>query len=123
MTIIRDIVITNMLDTEIQRHLLLETLEPRQAVQTAIVLEMVERNQMRINSTTIVSINSDQNTNGFRPVNRQQQRNTIVTRRNQSNQCRSCGHAWQPNHEQNCIALGKKYNNCYMMNRFAKMKQ
>ena len=51
-----------MPDTDIQRHLLRESTDPSQALQTAINMVMAVLNQMIINSTNPISINSVQNT-------------------------------------------------------------
>ena len=50
-----------------------------------------------------------------------QQTNTNFTKRNQTNHCSNCIQACQQNHKKNCFALGKKCNNCGIVNHFAKI--
>ena len=85
--------ITKKSDIKKQRHLLRETTESSQAYETATNMEMGVHNQMRINSTAPLSVNSVQNTRGYCPASCQQQTNTNFTMRFQSNQCRICGQA------------------------------
>ena len=44
-TIIRDVYITNLIDPEIQKELLKQTVEPRQALELAINMELGMQNQ------------------------------------------------------------------------------
>ena len=48
--IIRDIFITNMLDNDIQRELLPDTVDPERALSRAVNMEMGHQNQPRISS-------------------------------------------------------------------------
>ena len=58
-TLIRDLLIANMLDPEIQRELLRETLEPAQALRLAINMELGQRNQLQItNSQSAPQVNA-----------------------------------------------------------------
>ena len=63
-TLIRDVIITNLIDPEIQRELLKQTIEPRQALELAINMELGIRNQHQIqqhNKTLILaSVNAIQ---------------------------------------------------------------
>ena len=74
-----------------QRHLLRETMKPGQSRQMAINMKMGESDQIKINSNTQLKLNSVHNTSAYRPDNRQQQKNSIFTRRNQSNRCHKIG--------------------------------
>ena len=47
-TLIRDVFITNLMDPEIQKELLKQTVEPRQALELAINMELGMRNQHQI---------------------------------------------------------------------------
>ena len=47
-TLIRDVFITNLMDPEIQKELLKQTVEPRQALELAIKMELGMRNQHQI---------------------------------------------------------------------------
>ena len=47
-TLIRDVFITNLIDPEIQKELLKQTVEPRQAFELAINMELGMRNQHKI---------------------------------------------------------------------------
>ena len=47
-TLIRDVFITNLIDPEIQKELLKQTVEPRQALDLAINMELGMRNQHQI---------------------------------------------------------------------------
>ena len=51
--IIRDIFITNMLDDDIQRELLRDTVEPERALSIAVNVEMGNQNQQRIYLITV----------------------------------------------------------------------
>ena len=69
--IIRDIFITNMLDDDIQRELLRDTVDPERALSIAVNMEMGNQNQQRIsssnnNSTANITINAIQSYNRFR---------------------------------------------------------
>ena len=59
-----------MLDPEIQRELLRETLEPAQALRLAINMELCQRNQLQItNSQSAPQINAIIPQRSFRPPN------------------------------------------------------
>ena len=69
-TLIRDLFIANMLDPEIQRELLRETLEPAQALRLAINMELGQRNQLQItNSQSAPQVNAIIPQRSFRPPN------------------------------------------------------
>ena len=97
-----------MLDPEIQRELLRETLEPAQALQLAINMELGQRNQLQIT-----------NSQSFRPPS---QRPTTASFTRPPNQlCRNCGLTWSANHKVKCIARGKTCNNCGLKNHFSRV--
>ena len=123
--IIRDIFITNMLDDDIQRELLRDTVEPERALSIAVNMEMGHQNQQRIssnNSATGSTVNAIQSFNRFRGANvlGNQSGRTLVNRASVG-QCRGCGQSWTPTHRQVCPALGKKCNHCGLLNHFAKV--
>ena len=69
--IIRDIFITNMLNDDIQRELLCDTVNPERALSIAVNMEMGNQNQQRIsssnnNSTENNTINAIQSYNRVR---------------------------------------------------------
>ena len=67
--IIRDIFITNMLDDDIQRELLRDTVDPERALSIAVYMEMGNQNQQRIssnNGATSSTVNVIQPFNRFR---------------------------------------------------------
>ena len=109
-----------MSDTDIQRRLLHQTTEPSQTEQMAINNEIFVLNRKKVNGTNPLSVNRVQDTSIFRPTKCQRQTNTKFTRRNQSSQCPNFRKARQPYHKQNCIALGKKWNNFGILNDFVK---
>ena len=79
-TIIINIFLTNMSDTEIQHHLIHETFGPNNPHQTAINMEIEVQNQTRQNFTTQLTMNSSQANGGYCPAKRQQQFNMNFTR-------------------------------------------
>ena len=125
--IIRDIFITNMLDDDIQRELLRDTVDPERAVSIAVNMEMGHQNQQRIssnnnNSASGSTINSIQSFNRFCGANaRGNQSVRVAVNRAAIGQCRGCGQVWTPTHRQVCPALGKKCNNCGLLNHLAKV--
>ena len=110
--IIRDIFITNMLDDDIQRELLRDTVEPERALSIVVNMEMGHQNQQRIssnNSATGSTVNAIQSFNRFRGANvRGNQSGSTVVNRASVGQCRGCGQSWTPTHRQVCPAMGKK---------------
>ena len=119
--IIRDILITNMLDDYIQRELLRDTVEPERALS----MEMGNQNQQRIssnNGATGSTVNAIQQFNRFRGAGvRGNLSSRAVTNRASVGQCRGCGQIWTPTHRQVCPAMGKKCNHCGLQNYFAKV--
>ena len=123
--IIRDIFITNMLDDDIQRELLRDTVDPERALSIAVNMEMGHQNQQRIssnNSATGSTVNAIQSFNQFRGANvRGNQSGRTVVKRASVGQCRGCVQSWTPTHRQVCPAMGKKCNHCGLLNHFAKV--
>ena len=119
-TLIRDLFIANMLDPEIQRELLRETLEPAQALRLAINMELGQRNQLQItNSQSAPQVNAVTSQRPFRPPS---QRPTTSSFTRPSNQlCRNCGLTWSANHKVKCIARAKTCNNCGLQNHFSRV--
>ena len=129
--IIRDIFITNILDDDIQRELLRDTVDPAKALSIAVNMEMgIKTKQKRIsfknnnNNANGTAINAIQSFNRFRGANaRGNQSGRISFNRTATGQCRGCGQTWTSTHRQGCPALGKKGNHCGQLNHFAKLCQ
>ena len=125
--IIRDIFITNMLDDDIQRQLLRDTVDPERAVSIAVNIEMGHQNLQRIssnNGATGNTVNAIQSFNRFRgAVARGNQSGRVVANRSAVCQCRCCGQTWTTTHRQVCPAMGKKCSHCGLLNNFAKVCQ
>ena len=72
-TLVRDVFITNLIDPEIQKKLLKQTVEPRQALEWAINMDLGMRNQYQTqqhNKTlTPASVNAIQSPNNSRSSN------------------------------------------------------
>ena len=82
--IIRDILITNMLDEDIQRELLRDTVDSERALSIAKNMQMGHQNQQRIssnnnNSATGSTINAVQSFNRFRGANARENQSGRVT--------------------------------------------
>ena len=125
--IIRDIFITNMLDNDIQRELLRDTVDPERALSIAVNMEMGNQNQQRIstsnnNSSANSTIKAKQSYNRFRGASaRGNPTGRVAVNRAALGQCRGCGQAWTTTHRQVCPALGKRCNHCGLSNHFAKV--
>ena len=95
--IIGDIFITKMLDDDVQRELLRETVDPERALIIAVNMTMGHQNQQRIssnnnNSATSSTINAIQSFNGFRSAGaRGNQSGRVAVNRAAMGQCRGCG--------------------------------
>ena len=121
-SIIRDVFIANMQDSEIQRELLKETRTAKKALEVAMNIEMGIQNQLKISGTTVhsttneittTSVNNIQGSwNRSRPPMNQLVKSTI---------CPNCGYGWSAAHRQNCPARGKNCKNCGIANHFAKV--
>ena len=119
-TLIRDLIIANMLDPEIQRELLRETLEPAQALRLAINMELGQRNQLKItNSQPAPQVNAVISQRPSRPPRQWPTTSSFTRLPNQI--CRNCGLTWSANHKVKCIARGKICNNCGLQNHFSRV--
>ena len=119
-TLIRDLFIANMLDPEIQRELLRETIEPAQALRLAINMELGQRNQLQItNSKSAPQINAVIPQRSFRPPN--QRPTTSSFTRSPNELCRNSGLTWSANHKVKCFARGKTCNICGLQNHFSRV--
>ena len=118
-----------MLDDDIQRELLRDTVEPERALKIAVNLEMGHQSQQRIssnnnnnNSATASAINAIQSFKKFLGANtRGNQSSRTTLNRAAIGQSRCCGQIWTPTHRQVCPALGKKCNHCGLLNHLAKV--
>ena len=101
-TLIRDFFITNLMDPETQKELLKQTVEPRQALELAINMELGMRNQHQIQQHNKIVIPA--NVNAVQFANKSQTPNwqnlNNVPRQNNPSTlyCSSCGEIWLPNH-------------------------
>ena len=124
-TLIRDVFITNLIDPEIQKELLKQTAEPRQALELAINMELGMRNQHQIQQHNKIVIPANVNAVQFSSNTRTpnwQNSNNISRENNRSTlYCSNCGGVWLPNHRDKCIAKGKTCNICGLLNHFAKV--
>ena len=123
--IIRDIFITNMLDDDIQRELLRDTVDHERALSIAVNREMGHQNQQRIssnNGATGSTVNAIQSFNRFcGACARGNQSGRVAVNRESVGQCRGCGQAWTTTHHRVCPAMGKKCNHCCLLNHFDKV--
>ena len=123
--IVTDIFITNMLDDDIQRELLRDTVDPERALSIAVNMEMENQNQQRIsssnnNSAANKTINARPSYNRFRGASaRENPTGRVAFNRVPIGQCSGCGQAWTTTHRQVCPALGKRCNHCGLSNHFA----
>ena len=123
--IIRDIFITNMLDDDIQRELLRDTVDPERALSIAVNMKTGHQIQQRIssnNGATGNMVNAIQSFNRFRGAGaRGNQSGRVVANLAAVGQCRGFGQAWTTTHRQVCPAMGKKSNHCGLLNHFPKV--
>ena len=110
-----------MLEDDIQRELLCDTVDPERALSNAVNMEMGHQNQQRIssnNGATGNTVNVIQSFNRFRGAGaRGNQSGRVAVNRASVGQCRSCGQAWTTTHRQVCPAMGKKCNHCGLLNQ------
>ena len=124
-TLIQDVFITNLIDPEIQKELLKQTVEPRQALELAINMELGMQNQHQIQQHNKIVVPAKVNAVQFNNNSRKpywQNNNNVSKQNNRSTlYCSNCGGVWLPNHRERCIAKGKTCNNCGLVNHFAKV--
>ena len=122
-TLIRDVFITNLIDPEIQKELLKQTVEPRQALELAITMELGIRNQHQFQHHNKIvvpaSVNAVQFANNCRTPYWQNKNNVPKQNNRSTLHCSNCGGIWLPNHREKCIAKSKTCNNCGLLNHFA----
>ena len=89
-TLIRDLLVANKQDPEIQKELLRETLEPAQALRLAKNMELGQRNQLQItNSQPASHVNVVTPQRSFRQPSQRPTTSSFTRPSNQ--QCRNCG--------------------------------
>ena len=97
-----------MLDDDIQRELLRETVEPESALSIVVNMEMGHQNQQQIsssnnNNASGSTINAIKSLNRFHVANaRGNQTCRMAINRATIGQCRGCGQTWTPTHRQVC---------------------
>ena len=109
-----------MQDTEIQRELLRETVEPAQALRLAISMEPVQRNQFQfLSNQPSLHVNAITPQRPFRNPN---QRENLPASIRQTNQlCQNCGLTWSASHKDKCIAKCKTCKNSVLQNHFSRV--
>ena len=123
----KDVFVTNMLDDDIQRELLRDTVDLEGAISIAVIMETGHQNQHRISSNNNnnkngMAINAIQYFNRFCDANASgNQSGRISFNRAATSQYRGCCQIWTSTHRQVCPALGKKCNHCGLLNHFAKV--
>ena len=124
-TLIRDVFITNLIDAEIQKELLKQTVQPHQALELAIKMEVGMRNQLQFqlhNKTLIwASVNAVQFPNNPRSSNWSFSNNFQKPKSRPPLYCSNCGGNWLPNHPDKCILKGKTCKNCGLMRHFGEL--
>ena len=124
-TLTRDVFITNLIDPEIQKELLKQTVEPRQALELAINMELGMRNQRQIQQHNKIlipaSVNAVQFPNSSRTPNWSNRNNFHRQNNRSALYFSNCGGIWLPNHHDKCSAKSKICNNCGLLNHFAKV--
>ena len=103
-TLIRDVFITNLMDPEIRKELLKQTVEPRQALELAIIMELGMRNQHQIQQHNKIVVTTNVNAVQFANNSRipyWQNPNNVSRQNNRSTlYCSNCGGIWLPNHRE-----------------------
>ena len=108
--IIRDIFITNMLEDDIQRKLLRDTIEPETAISLAVNKDLGHQNQQS-NSNNNNRVCAIQQFTQFRSASiRVQQENRTTFNSESDGICRKCRQNWTSTHCQVCPALDEKCN-------------
>ena len=100
--LIRDVFIINLIDPEIQKELLKQTVEPSQVLELAINMELGMRNQLQIQQHNKIlipaSVNAVQFPNSSRTPNWSNQYNFQRQKNRSTLYCSNCGGIWPPNH-------------------------
>ena len=121
-SIIRDVFIANMQDSEIQRELLKETISAKKDLEVAMSIEMGIPNQLKVSGTAIHQTTNEVTTTIINNIqsswNRSQPSTSNFVK---PTICPSCGYGWSATHPQNCPASGKNFKNCGIANHFAKI--
>ena len=103
-TLIRDVFITNLMDPENQKELLKQTVEPRQALELAIIKELGMRNQHQIQQHNKIvfptNVNAVQFVNNSRNSYWQDTNNAPKQNNRSTLNCSNCGGMWPPNHRE-----------------------
>ena len=142
---LRDIFTANMIDPEIQKELLKVTLEPEEALELAISIELGARSQLAIRaknttdpsmvtivgrSETVLAISSSRYRGNYRGNFSQPRGNYQSPRGNsyqsnrqqfQQHNCRNCGQPWTQEHRTKCQAIGQTCRRCNKPNHLAKV--
>ena len=101
------------MDPEIQKELLKQTVEPRQALELAIKMELGMRNQHQIQQHNKIVVPAKVKTVQFANKSRfpywQNTKNAPRQNDRSTLYCSNCGGIWLPNHGKKCIAKGKTF--------------
>ena len=123
-TLIRDVFITNLRDPEIKKKLLKQTVEPRQALELAINMELAMQKQHQIQQHNKIVTRPTSTQFNLLMILDPQHLNDIPRQNKRSAlYCSNCGGIWLPNHRDKSIAKGKTCNNCGVLNHFAKVNK
>ena len=124
---IRDVIITNLIDPEIKKDLRKQSVEPSQALELAVNMELGMLNQHQIQQHNKTLISANVNAIQFPNNSRSPYWSFSNNFQKQANRpplyFSNCGGNWLPNHRHKCIAKGKTCNNCGLMNHFAKVSR
>ena len=113
--------IPNILDEDIQRDLLRDTVEPEIALSIAVNIQMRSQNQRRSSSNTIAtSLQFNDLMHSRRECNYTKGgRNSF--NRELNSLCKKCEKNWTLNHCKLFALMGKKCNHSGLLNHFAKV--
>ena len=111
-----------MLEDDIQRELLCDTIEVERAISIAVNMEVGHQNQQQISSLNTSDVNINEQLNRLRGANaRPQQRGRNSINGDSNGLCSNYRQKWTPSHRQVCIATGNKCNHCGILNHFAEV--
>ena len=119
-TIIRDVLIANTQNEDIQKELLKETVDFDKALAIAINIAMSTLNQLKMTASKSELNSTVNQVQRMRIANATPFSKMNTTARKKPTTCLFCGINWSSEHRNKCPASGKKCNNCGIQNHFAK---